>query len=174
MLNFCLILETGRADIVEFLLNNSKNIIIKKLNHGDPEKKAPLYISFENRRIDVIKLLLLNEIIREKKYDYINYETFKDNYVSYFIIKHKKAVLHYAVQNNLIEYVRVLLDNPETDVNLLCETYSTLWITSLKHEKEFSDIEEVFDLDDPFEEYEKQTALHIAVKCKNIKMVKLI
>lgn len=168
--------ESGRSDIINFLLNNSKVDVnkmaefdlLKVPNEGDPEKKTPLYIAFENMKIDAIKALLnhdyvdvnlLNEIYKEGKC--ISYEVFEGTYVSYSVIKHRKAVLHYAVENNLIEYVKILLDSPKTDVNLLCETCSTFWnTTSRSRMKYFSDIEEVVDIEEPFDEneVEKQAA----------------
>ncbi|KAK8899206.1 hypothetical protein M9Y10_001510 [Tritrichomonas musculus] len=187
---FSLAVGLGRPDIVELFLENcdidfkKKSLfsLLKSSLFGS-EKKTLLYFAIENENLEVVKVLLknedidineLNDIYRNTK-GIFYYDTERSGRsIDYILYKCKKAALHIAVQKKLFKYVELLLSNPRTDVNILCESFKEYWSSgSTDYEADFNDVD--FYYINPKDDIEMSSAaLHMAVDNNDTEIVKLL
>lgn len=174
-------IESSDSEIVHLLLEHKDiDVNAKKtysfsgeFGHLTTSQKTPLFLAVENGKAKIVKYLLdRKEILINEKSIFtrngctkyvefvVNYEGDKDAMpVENEDYREEKTVLQIAVERRNAEIVNLLLSQPDIDVNEIITSRNT-----------------IDDLDTRCKTQEKTstTALHIAVKNKNLEIIKLL
>ena len=163
-----LAVEKGNIEIVKLLLTKedidvNKYCIYELDRNGvyleRKEKKTPLYLAVEKENIEIVKLLISHPNIDINANCIYEHEIY-DNEININEINNKiMTMLHFAVDKKNIELIKLLLSNPNIDIDNKYISTKKLYDYSTKNEKI---IEET-----------KITALQFTIEHKNKEIIKL-
>lgn len=125
--------------------------------HESKRERTALHLAIENNDIEIVKLLLSNDKVDVNScIKFTSFGSEKNENINYSCaIKQETPALYFAVDENCIEIVRLLLKNEKIDVNL-------------------PSVNKIDSSDTKFSKYEEIAPLHVAVKNKRIEIIRYL
>lgn len=154
--SFHLAVIVGNKECIQYLLEICQHIDI---NDSDSEGFSALHIAINNKRLDLVKLLLEDSSID------INIRDNSGN-----------TPLHLACKDSYIEIVQYLLSRPKIDINNMNNSNNTPLHIAIeyKHFEIAKYLIEFKDIELNYQNSNGNTPLHLAVKYNNVEFVKIL
>lgn len=150
----------GNKECINYLLEICQH---NDINDSDSEGFSALHIVINNKRLDLVKLLLENSSFNNN----ININI-RDN--------SGNTPLHLACKDSYIEIVQYLLSRPKIDINSMNNSNNAPLHIAIEY-KHFEIVKYLIEFKDIELNYQNSngnTPLHLAVKCNNLEFVKIL